>query len=578
MSFYITNFPQFLKDPKDAFDTNLIDKDNFIKDEILFHIDGYIIPRMQIFDEYKNKSQYELLSDLYKRHGDKFINYIKGIFIILIIENDKFFLYNDRHSIKKVFIYSEEDYFYISNDLKKTSKNFSLTLDKENAATFCLLNHFLTGHTLFNKTTCSGPAEVLKFSDHKLSTSIYWNPQELFDLKEVAGQRDRDFSYFWDCLIKGYIEYLKPREVSITLTGGNDSRMVLAPILNNKYSLHGFSFGNPQSFDCEIAKKVAFTYNIRYQNYFVSSPGKEWLLDQSMKLIDIGNTLINLHRAHRNDALEKEVTSNPDIEMIFSGLMGGEYLKEPDYDDIVLPKLYQKLFAIRKKDKSIRIIKEQLWEKGINAERIDSEVVFEKIMSFLERNFNSNPQKRKFILTYYHYGCSHHSQDASIFNFHGKHGVNPFMDIDFLERISASSIWYVNTRKNPFRKFFHSKLYVQTTHDLAPGLSRIPYAKRGQYTANDLLNHPITYLYKRSRYLFVKEKKKYPPNFPMGNWLYDFSKEQIERLHPVVVELFMKDILIDNLENTKKKTTEGQWLPVTNPINLSMYLKAYENN
>lgn len=577
MIFYITNFPQFLKNNKVPFVTNLYEKEENRDGKVFFYIDGYFIPRMGIFDIYKNVNQYDLLNILYKKYGEKFISYIKGVFNIIIIDKSKFYIYNDIHSIKRVFTYTDGDNFFISNELKEIRKHFSLSPDYENAAIFCLLNHFFHGYTLFEKITCSIPASKIAFSDRHLKTSVYWKPNELFLGEKESDKKESDFSIFWEKLVNSYVIYIKPKQISITLTGGNDSRLVLAPLLNKNYTLHAFSFGNPKSSDGVVAKQIAHTSKITYSNYFVKDASKEWLSDQAEKLNEIGNTLINLHRAHRNDALETELLHYPDTDMIFSGLMGGEYLKEPHYDDVVLPKVFYLLLKNRNKEDNINYIEEQLKKRGIKTEIIDLNKIYEKIMSFLDNIICDDPIKSKFLLTHYYYGCSHHTQDSCIFNYYSKHGVNPFMDIDFLEKLSSSNLWYINSRKNPLRRIFHSRLYIKITDDLAPELSHISYAKKGQYTAYDMLNRPLLYLWKRFKYFIMKDKNKYPENFAMGDWLYLFSSEQLDNLHPAIEKLFNKDFLTTQLESVRFETAEAQWHPVTNPINLSLYLKAYES-
>jgi hypothetical protein len=578
MNYYITNFPQFLKSKKDKFNTNVIINENKQDGNIFFFIDGYIIPRMEIFDEYKNQNQYNLLFNLYKKYGEKFIEYIKGVFNIVIIDKSKFLIYNDHHAIKRVFTYNDAGCFFISNDLKTIREHFSLSINYENAAIFCLLNHFFNGYTIFDKITFSNPASKIKYSNNQITTSFYWKPNELFVDNESSKKNKFDFSIFWEKLLNNYVEYIKPKQISVTLTGGNDSRMVLAPLLNKNYSLHAFSFGNPKSFDVVIAKQIARKSKLNYNYYYLIEPSKEWLYVQVSKLIDIGNTLINFHRAHRNDALEKETDSFPETEMIFTGLMGGEYLKEPYYNDIVLPKLFNELIKNKNKQDNLNFIKRQLKIKGIKTDNIDLNKVYEKIISFLNDNICSNQKKTKFILTYYFYGCAHHSQDSNIFNYHCQHVVNPFMDIDFLEKMSTSNNFYVNKKGNLFSRLFHSKLYIEITNDLAPELSNIPYAKRGQYTARELLNKPFIYLFKRIKYLIIKDKLKYPSNFPMGDWLYQFSKEELDNIHPELCKILNNNTLTNKLESIRSKTNEEHWHPITNPINLSLYLKAYEQN
>jgi hypothetical protein len=458
-------------------------------------------------------------------------------------------------------------------------KHFSVKINNENIALFCLTSHFFDGNTIFQNTKYTSPASKLSISHNKLIISSYWEPSRLLKEQFTTPKITTvEFSHFWSILINNYIKYLQPKSISITLTGGNDSRMVLTPLLNQGYSLHTFSFGNPKSKDVVIANRIAEKSKLRYKNYFVEKPSKEWLLNQSIKLIDIGSTLINLHRAHRNDALEKEKFLNPDTEILFTGLMGGEYLKEPSYDDIILPKLFYDLSKVKNDQTGINIIEDKLKTKGLKTEKIDIPTVFAKFNSFLKFQNCFNEREKKFILTYFFYGSAHHSQDSTIFNYHCKRVVNPFMDIDFLEELSRSKYWYINKPINPLDKLFHSRFIVKITNELAPELSNIPYAKKGQYTANDLLHRPLFYIVKRIKYYLINNNHQFQPNFPMGNWLYEFSKEQLEKLHPSLEDIFNKSILNKRLEYIKGYTTEENWHIITNLLNLSLYLYEYEKN
>ncbi len=576
MKFYITNFPGFVKKSEGSYSTNLHNNTSGSEGVPLFYIDGYILPRMAIFEEYKEYSQEELLPILYKKHGEKFIDYIKGVFNIIIINGNSFQIYNDRHSIKRVFIYTEGYYFYISNNLQSIRDNFDFSMDPESVAIFCLFNHFVNGDTIFKRVRTSEAASKLDFSGKQLIISAYWKPHDLFRGKADSTPKDSAFTVFWDYLITNYIKYLKPGQVSITLTGGVDSRLVLAPLLHKQHRVHAFSYGDPNSFDAVLARQISERSKIPYENYYVSSASPEWLCDQADKLIRIGDTLINMHRAHRNDASEKEITLFPGTEMIFTGLMGGEYLKEPLFGNAALPELFTK-FKKGKEGYFRNMLINMLEEKCINTKAIDIDCVYNRITSFLSRAYHPDPKKSKFLITYNYYGSIHHAQDSAIYNYHFRNVVNPFMDIDFLERISYSPDWYINN-SNPFHKFFHSGVFIRATDQLAPVLSGVPYAKRGQYTANDFLNRPIMYLIKRFSYLFTRDKLKYPVNFAIGDWLYNFSKKQLETLHPDLENIIRNESLFEKLENIRSETTESRWYPVTNPINLSMYLKAYETN
>lgn len=293
--------------------------------ELLLGIDGYIMPRYALFEKYCSLSQYELLEALIQEYDLDFIQHIKGVFAVCIIKDGCFYLFNDINSTKKFFIYEKGDEYVVASSLQLIAHNIKLEVNPENAALFCLMEHFVDGLTLFKNVSFSMPATCCLY-ENLLETKNYWHPQNLFTLKE------KDYSYneladFWRNLIKQYIDYLKPDEVALTLTAGNDSRMILAALLNLGLRPNTLNFGNPHSRDGEISALLAKYCNVSYNNHFVQSPTAEWFKEYGSRIVKDGHSMLNIHRAHRYDALEKEMEFNPQNEMILTGDMGGEYIK-----------------------------------------------------------------------------------------------------------------------------------------------------------------------------------------------------------------------------------------------------------
>ena len=211
-------------------------------------IEGFIIPRLTEQHNIHNHTQEEIIFKLYKRYNLDFINYVKGSFIVIIYFNNTIHIFNDRHAIKKYFIYREGKNFIISNNLCLISCSVQLSFHPENAAIFCLMEHFLCGLTLFNNVKYSSGGTCLCCSkDIKIET--YWEPEKLIQIDYKNNYTFEYFSVFWQKIIAGYTEALNAKHVSLTLTGGNDSRMILVGLSNLYIYLHAFTFGSSQSVD-----------------------------------------------------------------------------------------------------------------------------------------------------------------------------------------------------------------------------------------------------------------------------------------------------------------------------------------
>ncbi|MGI6338675.1 MAG: hypothetical protein ACOXZV_04760 [Bacteroidales bacterium] len=574
MNWYITNrFNNSLR--KEAtFNTNISDgsaQDNIKR----IYVEGYVIPRNEYYDQYKGYSQIELIRTLYLKFGKDFINYVKGAFIIIIFLNDGFYIFSDIHSVKKFFIYRNGDEFCISNSLKYITDNYKVTIDYENSAIFALISHFLNGATLFKEVISAKPGQIISFYGDILREDFYWEPESYLRNRKPKKVPVCYFSETWKNIINNYIEYFKPGGISVTLTGGNDSRMVLSALLFLKKDFHAFSFGNPESYDGVVAKKIAQEIQLNYANHFVKEPTLEWLENHADQLIVIGNSLINIHRAHRYDAIRSEKNIIPDSDMVFTGLMGGEYLKEPRYDDIVIPALFEKLSNFKSKKDTLSYIKIQLESKGLITHLLSINEIYNRLMQIIEKGNGLSHKEKKFVYAFYYYGCSHHTQDCNVFGQYFKYVVSPFMDIDFLEMLSEYHKWYVNRKINVVNRIFHSELFVAVTDFLSPELSGIQYAKRGSYSANDLLRNKRKYLIKRILYLINKDREKYPKNFPVGKWLFDFCVKHLQQISPEFSSVFNVNVLQDKLVAIQSKTTEASWHIITNPINLNLIYNYY---
>ena len=541
--------------------------------KVKFIIDGYVLPRMQYYDQYSNLKQSELIRNLYAKFGLDFIEYIKGVFNVLIIVGENFYIFNDRHSIKKIFIYHDDNRFLISNNLKIISDNIDLQLNSESAVLFCLMEHFIDGTTLFKNVTYSKPATKLYYSN-SLQYDYYWFPDELLHL-EVQEYSFDELAHKWRNIISQYVDYLKPEAITMTLTGGTDSRMILSALLNLGIKPNAFTFGNPNSFDGVVAAEIALHADLNYHNYYVENPTSEWFEQYSNKIIEMGNSLINIHRAYRLDGIEREMEHNPANEMILGGFMGGEYLKGILYDDYIIPKLFRKWEEnnYHRLEKELSYILE---EKKIDLSKIETDGICNYLRNLKYLNYK-NKKEREFSYLFYHYASIHHSQDPNIFMSYCKYVVNPFMDDDFLDILFSSKHSMLNknnSSKNQFKRVDQPRFHCEIMHRLAPELSEIKFAKKGYYTVNEFLGNRYVYLFKRF-YRYKINRKYYPPNFPYHAWLMEFIEQKLFNYKSEVLEIFNIEKLNNAFMKSANHHNEGYWHLFTNPVNLMKNVQYY---
>lgn len=538
------------------------------------HLDGYVLPRNMCYRELNQLEPLELIQYLWKRHGRDFIHYLKGVFCIVVLKGEEFEIYTDRHGINNFFTYRQGSRFMISNSLEEISFKVQLEPDPENAAVFALLSHFIGPATPFANVANSEAGSYLEYCRGKFMVGRYWQPEELVRKgRKVSHHGDEYTAQAWKELAGQYLAYLKPAGVSLTITAGNDSRMVLAALLAQGESPHTFTFGNPASYENVVSTQVANAAGVSHSVHFVETPDAAWMEKRGRELIGLGSGMVSIQRAHRLDAYAKEKATYPANEMLFTGLMGGEYIKMPPPNSAALPRLLILATNPNSEDELARIIYEVLRSRGFRAENVDVSEVGRKIKALVSRAEGFTPRERDFLLLYLFYGCAHHTQEARVLGSLFRFPVHLFMDIDFLQMLASSDLWYPNNHQ-PYNRLTHSRFLVAATHQLAPQLSRVPYGKRGQYTAEDMLLKPGRYLWKRLRYLLVKEKKLHPVGFLMGRWMHDFCSGRLNELNDRLDQLFYVDQLKAYNDRFIYGTGEYQWQLLTNPINLGM---AYDH-
>lgn len=579
----LTNFQDYiLEKTPDEMSSIHFDKTSFFfsttlkvirNKEIVICIDGHIIPRIKYFRDYSYLSQGDIILKLYEKYKLNFLNYIKGSFNIIIIDNDRFYIVNDHSGIKKFFHYEKDNDFIISNKLKIVTDYIQPTINKESVALFCLMEHFVDGNSIFKNIFFSTSATKISYKNGKLSLSTYWNSDDLLK-KRIRDYTFQEFAERFTKNISNYLDYFQPQAITMTLTGGNDSRTILAALLNLGIKPNAFCFGNQESYDCVVAKKIISKIGLSFNNHFVEHPNANWFRKKGEEIIPLGNSLINIHRAHRLDAIEREREINPDVDMIFCGFMGGDYIRGINLDDYITPKLVR-LWWYDRTDKK-QIIINLLKEKYLKPECFDIDKLY-KVIS-LQKYINGNNQKtNEFYLNQELVGPIHDAQDINVFDAHIKYVVNAFMDIDFLELLFSSkfSMMFKNHTSRKYLKRINEPALVCNMIDyLAPELGDIEFAKH--YSPQEFLGNKLKYILKRiCRYYF---SRKYPENFPYTVWFKDFVLNELMHIDKKMLEYVDNNSILKVLDNVTCFTDiklEGDWHRFTNIINLSYILNHY---
>ena len=201
-----------------------------------------------------------------------------------------------------------------------------------------LFEHYAEGYTLYEEIRYSKYASKIEI-DTCVKFSKYWDSSQLLKMsrfKRSFAELANDFCE----IIDGYEQYLGSNQSVLTLTGGNDSRLILASLMNLGIKPNVMMYGNPESYDGYIVKLIVEKLDLEFKNFYNTKMEKHFPL-LAEQIIQIGDSMINIHRAHRLDAFQRVIQENSSQTNLLVGNMGGEYIKGVMYDDYITSRLYR---------------------------------------------------------------------------------------------------------------------------------------------------------------------------------------------------------------------------------------------
>lgn len=208
----------------------------------------------------KNASE---LADLYERQGDAFFTHLNGWFSGLVIDlrNETTTLFNDRYGLNRLYYYESLQGFYFASEAKciLSVHPHLRQIEQRSLAEFFSVGCVLQNRTLFpGISLLPGGSRWTFYRDGRIDKKRYFDPA-IWEQQEPL-----DATTYTERLIEVFGKiaprYQQGREaVAMSLTGGLDSRMLLAWMKAPPGSLPCYTFGGPyrDCADVRIAQKLA---------------------------------------------------------------------------------------------------------------------------------------------------------------------------------------------------------------------------------------------------------------------------------------------------------------------------------
>ena len=201
----------------------------------------------------------EAIATIYKKFGTKTPEKLNGDFNVSIYDpqKDRLLVFNDRFGFRHMYIYQDNDIFIFAPEIKAFTlyPQFDKTLDEHGVADYFNFSYHMGNRTMFKKAKLLPAASCLVVSSNKVKLTTYWEAKYKNEL------RRSDLS---ECVDTGYQLFVKSVErrvknckhALIPLSGGLDSRLILAVAVELGCNITTATFGSKECIDYKIAQKV----------------------------------------------------------------------------------------------------------------------------------------------------------------------------------------------------------------------------------------------------------------------------------------------------------------------------------
>jgi len=272
---------------------------------LLFH--GEIYNYKELKDEIgaeESLSTAKLLLALYEKYRNDLVFKLKGAFNIIIWERKekKLTVINDRYGLRPIYYSQHNNGLYLASEVKAilTCNDVSKNVDDSAIASLFFFGFVMENKTYFESIKLLPPASLLVFKNNKISISNYWDFNFL-DKKEGKPQ-----DYYEERLGNLILQAIERHvgdgvRITVPLSGGLDSRTILASIPKEYYPVNTVTFGTEDMDDVKIAKRVSDALGTNH-HYLEISP--EDIINNARKIVNITDGMISFLHSIGNMKLE----------------------------------------------------------------------------------------------------------------------------------------------------------------------------------------------------------------------------------------------------------------------------------
>lgn len=219
------------------------------------------------------------LVHLYEENGADFVARLNGRFsgVIIDLRDRRFLLFNDRYGLNRIYCHENARGLFFSSEAKSLLKVFPglRNLDPTGLAETYACGCVLQNRTLFPGISLVPGGSIWTGSGQEIHKRRYfrpsiWTEQETLGIEEYPARLKET----WIRILPRYFQ--GKERVAVSLTGGKDSRMIMAWASSPPGTLPCYTFGSLFR-DCEDVKLARRVAKLCGQSHEVITVGKSFL-------------------------------------------------------------------------------------------------------------------------------------------------------------------------------------------------------------------------------------------------------------------------------------------------------------
>ena len=266
----------------------------------------------------------------YEAETESFLRRLNGWFcgVLVDLRNSKVVLFNDRYGMQRIYYHEGKDSFLFGSEAKSLLriKPELRQIDMQGLGELISCNCVLENRTLFQKISLlPGGAMWTWGHSSDLSKNSYFKPSEWESLPPL--DEETFYSLLSETVRKVIPRYFREKgRVGMSLTGGLDSRMMMACLNPQAGELPCYTFGGEKdTLDISIARKVAEvchqTHKVfRLDHTFISEFSR--LVEKTIYVTDGGVDICSTHDMYFNK-LAREIAP-----IRVTGKFGSEVIRD----------------------------------------------------------------------------------------------------------------------------------------------------------------------------------------------------------------------------------------------------------